>query len=176
MWDKMKRALYWVGLILVIGILAAMSYVRPGPLLWVAWGNAAILWLSAYYQRQRAEMAEASRDRWQELSERQLVDDGREIGVLRGAVSKLTEINQVRNAENKRLQAELARLRPYTEQTHASAALFAAASEVFGLCERRSIEEVEAFDRLEEALSWWDALRRAQEGPLPGEGVSDDPH
>lgn len=57
------------------------------------------------------------------------------------------------------LQAELARLRPYTEQTHASAALFAAASTVLEVAGKGSDEEVDlALVMLAEAVAWWDGL------------------
>jgi hypothetical protein len=62
-----RRILYWLGAVLVIGVTAGASYLRPDVVVWMAWGNAALFWLAARNEGERVKLAEASRDRWRKL-------------------------------------------------------------------------------------------------------------
>lgn len=162
--EKAKRALHWVLVALVIGVLAYGSYTEPEIVVWVAWLMAGVCWAATYFQREAMEQAEESRDRWRVLAGR--MEAERNAAEREAEDQRLMRDEAVYrlNEENERLRAELARLRPYAEQTHASAALFAAARRVVEVAGKGSDEEVDlALVLLEEAVARWGKVEATEE-------------
>lgn len=136
----MKRALFWVGVALVIGVAAGASYLWPNVLIWVAWAQALLCWYVAHFYETEWKRAEVSRDRWRGLHGRmegQRDKADRLISELADALESQRIMLNKRDAEIERLKGDCDRLQ----------------AECVGAYESHSFAQQRA-DRYEDFIQW----------------------